>query len=110
MTEEFQADARNVIDWYRRYAGDRLHDLAFASSALAESQAREAELRDQLGQIKAHLDGLQSAIDASDANRPPSLDDPEFGEWVAEHWEQIEDAKIAHAVSAAALEPVLVQP
>lgn len=105
---QLQANAHGVIDWYRARLSETQHDLAFTASALGESQAREGELRGELAVIRTQLDGLQSAVDEADAHCPPSLDDPAFGAWVVEHWAQIEDAKIAHAVEHAGGQPEYV--
>ena len=92
--EQVHADARRVIDWYRERLETTTHDLAFASSALAETRDANAAMRAELGEIRRELDALQAAtVPAPESNAFPA--------WVAEHWEQIEDARLAHSVEHA---------
>lgn len=92
-----QADARRVVDWYRLHLAAAQHDLAFATCALAAEQEQTALLREELGKMRAELDEMLASL-ATAADRAPSPDDEAFEAWVAEHWEQIEDARISHAV------------
>lgn len=102
------ADARRVIDWYRARLSATAHDLAFATCALAEAQEAQAGLREEIAQIRRAMDDLAATT--------PHLPDPSgeaFEAWVDEHWNEIQDARLAHAVrhsgTPASVEPIAGQ-
>ncbi len=104
-----QADARAVIDWYRARLTAALHDLAFAQCALVAEQEQGRELRENLAQLRIELNALLAQAEDA-AAQPPSPEDGAFGAWVAQHWEQIQDARLAHAVEHAHLPAPVEQP
>lgn len=94
-----QADAQSVVDWYRRQLAEMTHRAAFAESSLALERRHAAGLRTELGQISADLGVLQEAVAQSSAKSHWLLPDhPDFPAWVAQHWDAIVDAHLAHAV------------
>lgn len=97
-----QADAQAVVDWYRGQLTEMTHRAAFAECALATAQQQAGELRGEIGQISLEVEALSAAA--------PGFDDPGFGGWVAEHWAEIEDARIAHAMEHAAQPAAVEQP
>ena len=91
---EIRAGAHNVVEWYRREVSARTHDLAFAHCALHEARQATGLVQDELIAVRKELEEL-----ARHEHGLPSPDDPEFGTWVTEHWDAIQDARIAHAVA-----------
>lgn len=104
---DVRAEARNVLDWYRERLAETTHALAFAESALLEAQAREREHAVEFGKLHEELGAVVKQI----AARPAApLDDPEFGAWVAQHWDAIQDARLAYALEHPEQPAVLEQP
>lgn len=99
------ADARRVIDWYQRQLAARTHDLAFASCALAEAREAQDALRGEVAQVRQALDELASAATAL-----PDPSDEAFEQWVAEHWDEINDARLAYAMRHADAPPAEMEP
>jgi|GEM_PF-5227236 len=97
-----QADARRVIDWYRERLAAEQHNLAFATCALAAEQEQVAGLRGDLAEMRVALNELQDAVSraSSEAHwlRP---EHPDFPAWVSQHWDEIQDARLAHMVEQA---------
>lgn len=91
-----QADAQAVVDWYRGQLTEMTYRAAFAECALAAAQQQVGELRGEIGQISLEVEALSAVAGAA-----PGFDDPGFGGWVAEHWAEIEDARIAHIAAQA---------
>jgi hypothetical protein len=106
-----QADARRVIDWYRLRLSAALHDLAFASCALAAEQEQVGQLRGDVAVVRRELEELQECVrrSAGEAHwlRP---EHPDFPGWVMEHWDAIQDARLAHAVEQADRPVAVEQP
>lgn len=97
--QQVRANAANVVDWYRNKLAEVTHDLAFAQSALAESQQAVALLNADIEGMRGELDGLLGQIGAQRPAAPaPAPDGPQFGAWVSEHWDAIQDARIAYAL------------
>ncbi len=92
--QQVRANAANVVEWYRSRLAEVTHDLAFAQSALAESQQAVAVLNADLGSVRGELEGLAALAQQA----TPSLEDPGFGAWVSQHWDAIQDARIAYAL------------
>jgi hypothetical protein len=104
--QQVRADARNVVDWYQRELAARTHDLAFAQCALQESAAANEMLMQEIGALREEM---QAAL-AAHHHVAPSPEDPKFAEWIAEHWDAIQDARIAHALEHPQQPAVLEQP
>ena len=107
---EIRAGAHNVVEWYRREVASRTHDLAFAHCALHEARQATALVQDELIAVRGELESALAQHEQEHASAVPSLDDPQFGAWVVEHWAAIEDARIAHAVENPGQPQVVEQP